>query len=161
MCNHSCTPYQSLVCEGNYVIQQVFACGDEVHQAAILKSLIENDSLLHLAKHKYASNVIESVLVNGNAHHKKDVVEEMLKDTRKQEGGYGCVIELSMDPIANYVVNKAIDNSEKDLQEKLFEVISSAREELTKSQYSKYVLARIDKRDKVELETNAVIEPDN
>lgn len=133
---------------GNYVIQQVFKCGDEEHQTAILKTLIENDSLLILAKHKYASNVIESVLVNGKAHHKRKIVEEMLKDTREKAGGYCCLIELSKDSIANYVVNAAIENSEKDLQEKLFEVISSAREELNNSQYAKYVLARIDKRDK-------------
>jgi len=135
------------VSTGNYVIQQVFTCGNEDHQASIVKTLIKNDSLFKLAKHKYASNVIESVLVNGMAHHKRYIVEDMLKDTR-EEGGYCCVVELSKDSIGNFVVNKAIEKSETDLQNKFVEVISTAREDLTSSPYAKYVLARVDKLEK-------------
>ncbi len=57
------------------------------------------------------------------------------QDTREEGcegGGYCCVIELSKDPIANYVVNKALDNSEQDVQEKIFGIISTAREELVR-----------------------------
>jgi len=42
------------------------------------------------------------------------------------------VIELSKDPIANYVVNKAIEVSEGEQQEKLFELISTSRPELVR-----------------------------
>ena len=151
---------------GNYVIQQVLTCGGEDYQAAILKTLTKTDALLKFCKHKYASNVIEAVLVHGNAQHKKEILDEMLKvsgvncilgskqkfnaqhisaialsfpcfsqDTREEGwevGGYCCVIELSKDPIANYVVNKALENCEEDVQEKIFDLISSAREELVR-----------------------------
>jgi len=72
----------------------------------------------------------------------------MLKDTRGEVGGYCCVVELAKDPIANYVVNKAIEVSESGQKERFFEVISSSRQELSKSPYAKYVLQRIAKRDK-------------
>ena len=53
---------------GNYVVQQVLACGSDEHQAAILKTLTEDGALLKLSKHKYASNVIETVLTTGQPH---------------------------------------------------------------------------------------------
>ena len=64
---------------GNYVIQQVFTCGGEDYQAAIIKTLTKTDALLEFCKHKFASNVIEAVLVHGNAQHKKKIFDEMLK----------------------------------------------------------------------------------
>jgi len=132
---------------GNYVIQQVFMHGGEDDTAKILETLTENNSLLSLSKHKYASNVVESVLVHGKSDHKKKIIDAMLKDTMGDEEGEGycCVLELSMDPIANYVVKKAIDVSEKDQQERFVEVVSSSRQELSKSPFGKYVLKRIDK----------------
>jgi hypothetical protein len=60
------------------------------------------------------------------------LISLLFKDTRGEDGGYCCVIELSKDSIANYVVNKALEFSDKDVQEKIFEVISSAREELVR-----------------------------
>jgi len=142
--------HQKLVVDqyGNYVVQQVLACGSEAHQAAVLETLTENGALLALSKHKYASNVVESVLVHGKPRHKEKILEEMLKDTRGEVGGYCCVVELAKDPIANYVVNKAIEISQSGQKERFFEVISSSRQELSKSPYAKYVLQRIAKRDK-------------
>ena len=130
---------------GNYVIQQVFTCGDEEHHEAILKTLIKNDSLFKLAKHKYASNVIEAVLNNGKVYHKRYIIEDMIKDTQEEVGGCCVVVELSKDSIGNFVVNKAIEKSDADLQDKFVEVISHAREDLISSPYAKYVLARVDK----------------
>ena len=64
---------------GNYVVQQTLACGDEVHQGAILKTLIENESFPRLSKHKYASNVVEGMLKHGTSAHKQQILEELLK----------------------------------------------------------------------------------
>jgi len=72
----------------------------------------------------------------------------MLKDTQEEDGGYYVVVELSKDSIGNFVVKKAIEKSETDLQEKFVEVISNAREDLINSPYAKYVLARVDKIEK-------------
>lgn len=64
---------------GNYVIQQVMACGRDIDQSAILNTLTENGALLPMSKHKYASNVVESILVLGKPQHKEKFLEEMLK----------------------------------------------------------------------------------
>lgn len=64
---------------GNYVMQQVLACGSEVHQSKILETLTEEDSLLTSSKHKYASNVVEAVLIHGRPHHKQVMLDEILK----------------------------------------------------------------------------------
>jgi len=133
---------------GNYVVQQVLACGNEAHQGAIVKTLTEEGVLLSLSMHKFASNVVEKVLVHGESQHRVKVLEEMLKDTRNDEGGYCCLIELAKDPIANYVVNRAIEVSESDYKERIRNLISSNRQELSKSPYAKYVLQRIATCDK-------------
>jgi len=52
------------------------------------------------------------------------------QDTRGEEDGYCCVIELAKDSIANYVVNKAIEVMENDMFVEFVEVISSSRDEL-------------------------------
>ena len=52
------------------------------------------------------------------------------QDTRGEEDGYCCVIELAKDSIANYVVNKAIEVMENDMFEEFVGVISSSRDEL-------------------------------
>ena len=64
---------------GNYVIQQVLVYGNEEHLAAILTTLTENDALLAYSKHKYASNVVEAILENGEPNHKGKILKEMLK----------------------------------------------------------------------------------
>ena len=65
------------------------------------------------------------------------------QDTRNEEGGYCCVLELSKDKIANYVVTKAIEVSENEIKDELFQVISSNREELVCSQCPPLLLLHV------------------
>jgi hypothetical protein len=79
-------------------------CGGEDYQAAILKTLTKTDALLKFCKNKYASNVIESVLVHGKAHHKKKILDEMLKVS-----GVNCILrrnnnEFNTQPISAIVL---------------------------------------------------------
>jgi len=138
---------ETLICDryGNYVIQAVLFNGSEEQIASIIERLIESDQLLKFAKQKYASNIIETILEHGDPEHKSKLVEGMLSDTRHKEGGYCCLVELSKDRIANYVVNKALENCEGGLQEELFELLSSNYQELSKSRYGKYVLQTLRK----------------
>jgi len=64
---------------GNYVIQQVLSCGGQAGQDAILEMLTKDGALLTMSKHKYASNVVEAVLVHGMPGVKEKMLEEMLK----------------------------------------------------------------------------------
>jgi len=138
---------ETLICDryGNYVIQAVLFNGSEEQIASIIERLTESDQLLKFARQKYASNIIETILEHGEPEHKKKLVEGMLLDTRNEEGGYCCVVELSKDRIANYVVNKALENCDGGLQEELFELLSSNYQELSKSRYGKYVLQTLRK----------------
>jgi len=53
------------------------------------------------------------------------------------------LIELSKDPIANYVVSKAIEVSESDQKDRIVKLVLSSHQELSKSPYAKYVLQQI------------------
>ena len=138
---------ETLICDryGNYVIQAVLFNGSEEHIASIIERLTESDQLLKFSRQKYAYNIIETILEHGEPEHKTKLVEGMLLDTRHEEGGYCCLVELSKDRIANYVVNKALENCDGGLQEELFELLSSNYQELSKSRYGKYVLQTLRK----------------
>lgn len=129
---------------GKYVMERVLVYGSETHRTAILETLTEDGALLSLSKHKYASNIVESVLQHGESRYREKVLEEMLKDTRGDDvAGCCCLIELSKDPIANYVVSKAIEVSESDQKDRIVKLILSSHQELSKSPYAKYVLQQI------------------
>ncbi len=82
--HHTISHTHSTHSPGNYVVQQVFVCGDEDHRAAVLETLTREDSLLKFSKHKYASNVVETVLMHGEAHHKERIVQGILKVSNQQ-----------------------------------------------------------------------------
>ncbi|KAL7440643.1 hypothetical protein ACHAXM_008489 [Skeletonema potamos] len=127
---------------GNYVIQQALSNGSEDIQNAIVETLTEGDSIFTFSKHKYASNVVEAMLTSATSHHKEAILNAMLKDF---EGSSG-IIQLAKDPIANYVVKRALDCSEGHQREELFAAITANRQQMSKSPYAKYVLAKLGER---------------
>ena len=64
---------------GNYVIQQVLACGSEAHKAAVVDTLTKEKFLAKFTCHKYASNVFEALLIHGKSANKEKVLEVMMK----------------------------------------------------------------------------------
>ena len=98
---------------GNYVIQHVLRYGREIDRDSILKIVVKN-SLLHLSRQKFASNVVEKLLKFGNDKHRKAIVREMLKrvqtngaDGSKDEST--VVLMMVRDAYANYVVQTTLD----------------------------------------------------
>ena len=54
------------------------------------------------------------------------------QDTSGESGGYCCLLELAQDPIANYVVSKAIEVSDGDQEDRILELLSASRQELVR-----------------------------
>lgn len=63
---------------GNYVIQKVLEHGRSSDKDAIFKKITFNNSVVIFSKQKQASNVVEAVLRLGDAHHRQQIVQEML-----------------------------------------------------------------------------------
>ena len=135
---------------GNYVIQQALSIGSEDPFTTIVLSLTEGDSIFKFSKHKYASNVVEAMLISATRQHKEAILNALLKVSdvlgglcftlhisksnlihfiQDFEGACG-IVELAKDPIANYVVKRAIDCAEGQQREKFFAVITSNRQQL-------------------------------
>ena len=98
---------------GNYVIQHVLQYGRTLDRDSILEIVVKN-SLLHLSRQKFASNVVEKLLKYGNQRQRKAIVREMLKkaDMNGIEGVTDdCSVVLMMvrDAYANYVVQTTLD----------------------------------------------------
>lgn len=69
---------ETLVCHayGNYVIQKVLEHGRPIDRDAVFTLITKNVNLY--SKQKQASNVVEALLRYGNAHHRSEIVKEML-----------------------------------------------------------------------------------
>jgi pumilio RNA-binding family len=155
---------------GNYVIQQALVIGSEDLLTAVVSTLTRNDLIFTFSRHKYASNVVETMLTSATAHHKEAILNAMLKVRIRVvwshfllffylfltliawhyyiqdfEGSCG-IVKLAKDPIANYVVKKTFDCAEGQQREKLFAVITSNRQQLSQSPYAKYVLVKLGER---------------
>ena len=115
---------------GNYVIQHVLRFGRTYDRDSILDIVVKN-SLLHLSRQKFASNVVEKLLKFGNDNHRKVIIREMLKKV-PMSGIDGTtdmssvVLMMVRDAYANYVVQTTLDvvpeGEEKRL---LFEELNS------------------------------------
>ncbi|KAL7519577.1 hypothetical protein ACHAWX_004335 [Stephanocyclus meneghinianus] len=125
---------------GNYVVQQAIVTGGNVHRDSILKTLTKEDGcLFHLSKQKYASNVVEKMLQYGSVDQRNLIVKELLKADAKS--GVCAAIIMAQDPIANYVIKKAIESApEGDQKQNLLQELRRNRDELLKSQYAKYIV---------------------
>jgi len=115
---------------GNYVVQQAIVTGSEMHREAILNSLTKKQgNIFRLSKQKYASNVVEKLMMYGTTEQKNLILKEIL--TIHERTGLSSAILLAQDPIANYVVKKAMETApEGEQKQQLLLVLSTNRDEL-------------------------------
>lgn len=98
---------------GNYVIQHVLRFGRTIDRDSILNIVVKN-SLLHLSRQKFASNVVEKLLKFGNDDHRRVIIREMLEKvpTSGIDGPAdksSVVLMMVRDAYANYVVQTTLD----------------------------------------------------
>jgi len=88
---------------GNYVIQYVLEHGRPQDRALVISKLC--GQVLHLGRHKFASNVVEKALTCADANSRQMLIDEIM--TPKPEG-VNPIIAMMRDQYANYVLQRAL-----------------------------------------------------
>ena len=127
---------------GNYVIQFILE-----NQSINNKDLIPiyeslKDNIFKYSFHKFASNVVERCLTFGNEKQRKAIIDEII-ELDKNNPEY--IISMVKDRFANYVIQKMIEHSDNDNQQKLIKIILSKQNEIKNDGFSKHVLNYIEK----------------
>ena len=73
---------------------------------------------------------------------KKDIIDEII-ELNQDNADY--IINMVKDRFANYVVQKMIENSDNDNQQKLIKIILSKQNKIKNDGFSKHVLNYIEK----------------
>ncbi len=106
---------------GNYVIQHVVERGSPEERGVVYTAL--SPHILVLSRNKFASNVVEKLLLHSGAQERHDMVEAFLSDAGAAAaaaaedgsqacagGGSGGALEAMMqDQYGNYVVQRALE----------------------------------------------------
>ena len=99
---HACA--QTLITDqyGNYVMQHVIEHGKPEDQAKIID--LVTAQLLHLSKHKFASNVVEKTIQFGSDQQRRAIVAEL---TANPSDGSSPLQLMMKDQYGNYVIRKS------------------------------------------------------
>ena len=127
---------------GNYVIQFILE-----------NQSINNDDLISIydglkgnvykySFHKFASNVVERCLTFGDDKKRKEIINEII-ELDKSNPDY--IINMVKDRFANYVIQKMIEHSDYNNQQKLIKIILSKQNKIKNEGFSKHVLNYIEK----------------
>lgn len=72
----------SLTCLQNYVVQYVLEYGKQHDRALVIAKL--RGQMLHMSRHKFASNVCEKALLTADAESRRALIQEVM--ISKQDG---------------------------------------------------------------------------
>ncbi|KAF8503539.1 armadillo-type protein [Russula emetica] len=123
---------------GNYVVQYVLEYGKQHDRALVISKL--RGQMLHMSRHKFASNVCEKALLTADPESRRALIQEMM--TSKQDG-VSTIATMMKDQYANYVLQRAVSVAD---QEQKHELISRIKPQLVSmrrysSAYSKHLLS--------------------
>ena len=127
---------------GNYVIQFILE-NQSINNNDLLpifESLKGN--VYKYSFHKFASNVVERCLTFGNDKQRKDIINEIIE---LDENNPEYIINMVKDRFANYVIQKMIEHSDNNNQQKLIKIILSKQNKIKNDGFSKHVLNFIEK----------------
>ncbi|KAH9926212.1 armadillo-type protein [Fomitopsis serialis] len=99
---------------GNYVVQFVLEHG-KPHDRAIVVSKLRGQ-MLHMARHKFASNVCEKALITADSENRRVLIDEMMAS---RPDGLSPVLAMMKDQYANYVLQRALTVVEGEQKEAL------------------------------------------
>jgi hypothetical protein len=136
---------------GNYVIQfilenQSINNNDLLTIYNSLKGNIYNYSF-----HKFASNVVERCLTFGNEKQKRDIINEIIE---LDQNDPNCIISMVKDRFANYVIQKMIEHSDYNTQQKIIKIIMNKQSKIKNDGFSKHVLNYIEKINSINSKNN-------
>ncbi|KAI0054094.1 ARM repeat-containing protein [Auriscalpium vulgare] len=123
---------------GNYVVQFVLEYGQPQDRKLVIAKL--RNQMLHMARHKFASNVCEKALVMADSESRHMLIEEIM--TPKNDGAMP-LIAMMKDQFANYVLQRAILVAEGEQKQ---ELINKVRPQLISMRrysnaYSKHLIS--------------------
>ena len=124
---------------GNYVVQHVVQHGEPDHRRTVLATLAGR--VATLARHKFASNVVEKCLTYCGAEERQTMIDEMLGETEENEP----LQAMMKDQFANYVVQKLLEVCDANQREQLLGRMKAHLPNLKKYTYGKHIVSRVEK----------------
>ncbi|MES1902316.1 MAG: hypothetical protein MHPSP_000948 [Paramarteilia canceri] len=126
---------------GNYVVQHIL---ENVHDETAKKKIVDLiiSKFFELSCHKFASNVVEKVIVNCAPVVRKQIVNLLYDDMSSSS-----LFLLMKNQYANYVLQKLLDCSVgfPELLDKMLLRISANSTNLKKFNYGKHLLGKVEK----------------
>ncbi|KAG9008417.1 mRNA binding protein puf3 [Tulasnella sp. JGI-2019a] len=94
---------------GNYVVQFVLERGGPEDRSAIVHKLLGH--VLTMARHKFASNVVEKAILTADMADRRMLIDEILV---QRPDGQMTILTMMKDQYANYVLQRALAAADRD-----------------------------------------------
>jgi len=119
-------------------VQFVLEHGKPQDRAAIISKL--HGQMLHMSRHKFASNVCEKALITADSDNRRTLIEEIM--ATKQDG-ISPIMTMMKDQFANYVLQRALSVVEGEQREQLINKVKPQLMSMRRysSAYSKHLIA--------------------
>ena len=118
---------------GNISLKRLIKLNNENYNSKIFPCI--KDSIINFSCQKFSSNVIEACIDN-NTTLKKRTIEKLIDDD--------CIIsKLIIDQFGNYIVQKALQNSEQKEFDIIINIIKNNEKKLKQSQHGKVVYEKL------------------
>ncbi|KAI3644562.1 hypothetical protein MP228_010726 [Amoeboaphelidium protococcarum] len=141
---------------GNYVIQHILERGNPEDRANILRQV--RGQLLHLSRHKFASNVIEKCVIYASETQRTELIDELLAIPAGKVGSAAQqspssqqnvenmpLMQMMRDQFANYVVQRLLEVCSKPQLEKILAVVRPNVVMIKKFTYGRHVVTKLEK----------------
>ena len=118
---------------GNISLKRLIKLNNENYNSKIFPCI--KDSIINFSCQKFSSNVIEACIDN-NTTLKKKTIEKLIDDD-------GIISKLILDQYGNYIVQKALQNSEQKEFDIIINIIKNNEKKLKQSQHGKVVYEKL------------------
>jgi hypothetical protein len=126
---------------GNYVVQTILERGPDEDVVCLIRAFA--GCFYRFSVHKFASNVIEKCIRRSSQSHRDAIFEEIIGKDRHWETDR--ILRMVGDQFGNYVIQRIIEFGTEDQQAVIYDVVYENYEELTKQQYSRHVISKLQK----------------
>ena len=118
---------------GNISLKRLIKLNNENYNSKIFPCI--KDSIINFSCQKFSSNVIEACIDN-NTTLKKRTIEKLIDDG-------GIISKLILDQFGNYIVQKALQNSEQKEFDIIINIIKNNEKKLKQSQHGKVIYEKL------------------
>ena len=118
---------------GNISLKRLIKLNNENYNSKIFPCI--KDSIINFSCQKFSSNVIEACIDN-NTTLKKKTIEKLIDDD-------SIISKLILDQFGNYIVQKALQNSEQKEFDIIINIIKNNEKKLKQSQHGKVIYEKL------------------